>query len=59
MKDNEEVLCPTCRKRILSRARNANNHSHDMGVFQLLQRLERDMNQMKTIIEAKAMEEYV
>ena len=59
MKDNENVLCPTCKERILSRARNSDSHSHNISLFQVLQSLERDIKQIKTIIETKAIEEYV
>ena len=59
MKDNEEVLCPTCRNKLLGRMQSDNYHSKDKTLFILMQSLMRDMEQMRLIIESKASEEEV
>ena len=59
MKDNEEVLCPTCRNKLLGRMQSDNHHSQDASLFVLMQRLIRDMEHMRIIIESKASEEHI
>ena len=58
MKDNEEVLCSTCRSNILRRAQNRPYHASQTSEYILLQSILKDFKELQKRIESRSAAEY-
>ena len=59
MKDNEKVLCPTCKSKVLSRVRNAPHHDSQTSEYILLQSILKDIRQLELRIESRVAEKFI